>query len=191
MSSALPWKPSIQFALCYVIQAMLLVALIGPVAMPILLIVFLPLHVFGVHLYLHGLLAMPRAVHLCILPVTLIMGIVSAIIFGVEFIYLPLSLLCLTVGIRLCSCCGIPSSEGLEPSPSLPEVAPSHPRGTSTALDPSERGRPSRRRRPCRGSRRPGTRRAAQSGAARRSSGRGSSAVCTAAAAARRRSPGA
>ena len=124
--TALPWKPSIQIALCYVIQAMLLVALIGPVAMPILLIVFLPLHVFGVHLYLHGLFAMPRAVHLCILPVTLIMGIVSAIIVGVEVIYLPLSLLCLTVGIRLCSCCGIPSSERLEPSPSLREVAPSH-----------------------------------------------------------------
>jgi hypothetical protein len=136
--TALPWKPSIQFALCYVIQAMLLVALIGPVAMPILLIVFVPLNVFGWHLYLHGLFAMPRAVHLCILPVTLIMGIVSAIIFGVEFIYLPLSLLCLTVGIRLCSCCGIPSSERLEPSPSLREVAPSHPRGTSPAVSSEE-----------------------------------------------------
>ena len=136
--TALPWKPSIQFALCYVIQAMLLVALIGPVAMPILLIVFVPLNVFGWHLYLHGLFAMPRAVHLCILPVTLIMGIVSAIIFGVEFIYLPLSLLCLTVGIRLCSCCGIPSSERLEPSPSLRAVAPSHPRGTSPAVSSEE-----------------------------------------------------
>jgi hypothetical protein len=136
--TALPWKPSIQIALCYVIQAMLLVALIGPVAMPILLIVFVPLNVFGWHLYLHGLFAMPRAVHLCILPVTLIMGIVSAIIFGVEFIYLPLSLLCLTVGIRLCSCCGIPSSERLEPSPSLREVAPSHPRGTSPAVSSEE-----------------------------------------------------
>ena len=136
--TALPWKPSIQFALCYVIQAMLLVALIGPVAMPILLIVFVPLNVFGWHLYLHGLFAMPRAVHLCILPVTLIMGIVSAIILGVEFIYLPLSLLCLTVGIRLCSCCAIPSSEGLEPSPSLREVAPSHPRGTSPAVSSEE-----------------------------------------------------
>ena len=135
--TALPWKPSIQIALCYVIQAMLLVALIGPV-LPILLIVSLPLHLFGAHLYLHGLLAMPLAVHLCILPVTLIMGIVSAIILGVEFIYLPLSLLCLTVGIRLCSCCAIPSSEGLEPSPSLREVAPSHPRGTSPAVSSEE-----------------------------------------------------
>ena len=129
--TALPWKPSIQIALCYVIQAMLL---IGPV-LPILLIGFLPVHVFGAHLYLHDLLAMPLAVHLCILPVTLIMGIVSAIIFGVEFIYLPLSLLCLTVGIRLCSCCGIPSSE---PSPSLREAALSHPRGTSPAVSSEE-----------------------------------------------------
>ena len=117
--TALPWKPSIQIAICYVIQAMLLIALIGPIAMPILLVVFVPLNVFGAHLYLHGLFAMPRAVHVCILPVTLIIGIVSAIIEGVEFIYLPLSLLCLTVGIRLCSCSGIPSSERLEPSPSL------------------------------------------------------------------------
>ncbi len=132
--TALPWKPSIQIALCYVIQAMLLIALIGPIAMPILLIVFVPINVFGAHLYLHGLFAMPRAVHLCILPVTLIMGIVSAIIEGVEFFYLPLSLLCLTVGIRLCSCRGIPSSERLEPSPSLLEVARSHPRGTSPAV---------------------------------------------------------
>jgi hypothetical protein len=133
--TALPWKPSIQIALCYVIQAMLLIALI---AAPILLIVCMPPHVFGVHVYLHGLFAMPRAVHLCILPVTLIMGIVSAIVVGVEFMYLPLSLLCLTVGIRLCSCCGIPSSERLEPSPSLPEVALSHPRGTSPAVSSKE-----------------------------------------------------
>ena len=136
--TALPWKPSIQFALCYVIQAMLLIALIGPIAMPILLVVFVPLNVFGAHLYLHGLFAMPRAVHLCILPVTLIMGIVSAIVLGVEFIYLPLSLLCLTVGIRLCSCSGIPSSERLEPSQSLREVALSHPRGTSPAVSSEE-----------------------------------------------------
>ena len=135
---ALPWKPTIQIALCYVIQAMLLIALIGPIAMPILLLVFFPVHMFGAHLYLHGLFAMPRAVHLCILPVTLIMGIVSAIILCVEFIYLPLSLLCLTVGIRLCSCCGIPSSERLEPSPSLREVALSHPRGTSPAISSEE-----------------------------------------------------
>ena len=134
----LPWKPSIQFALCYVIQAMLLVALIGPIAMPFLLFGLVPVHVFGVHLYLHGLFAMPRAVHLCILPVTLIMGIVSAIVLGVEFIYLPLSLLCLTVGIRLCSCSGIPSSERLEPSQSLREVALSHPRGTSPAVSSEE-----------------------------------------------------
>jgi hypothetical protein len=46
--------------------------------------------------------------------------------------------LCLTVGIRLCSCCGIPSSERLEPSPSLREVAPSHPRGTSPAVSSEE-----------------------------------------------------
>ena len=136
--TALPWKPSIQIALLYVIQAMLLVALIGPVAAPILLIVFLPVFVLAAHLYLHGLFAMPRAVHLCILPVTLIMGIVSAIVLGVEFIYLPLSLLCLTVGIRLCSWCGIPSSERLEPSPSLREVALSHPRGTSPAVSSEE-----------------------------------------------------
>ena len=130
--TALPWKPSIQIALCYVIQAMLL---IGTIATPILLIVLFPVHVFAAHLYLHDLLAMPRAVHLCILPVTLIMGIVSAIVLGVEFIYLPLSLLCLTVGIRLCSCSGIPSSE---PSQSLREVALSHPRGTSPAVTPEE-----------------------------------------------------
>ena len=132
--TALPWKPSIHIALCYVIQAMLIIALIGPIAMPFLLLFFVPLNVFAAHLFLHGLFAMPRAVHLCILPVTLIMGIVSAIILGVEFIYLPLSLLCLTVGIRLCSCSGIPSSERLEPSPSLHEVALSHPRGTSPAV---------------------------------------------------------
>ena len=111
--------------------------LIGPIAMPILLFV-IPFHVFAAHLYLHGLFAMPRAVHLCILPVTLIMGIVSAIVLSVEFIYLPLSLLCLTVGIRLCSCSGIPSSERLEPSQSLREVALSHPRGTSPAVSSEE-----------------------------------------------------
>eukprot|EP00900_Chrysochromulina_parva_P001580 jgi/Chrpa1/11422/Chrysochromulina_OHIO_Genome00025523-RA len=117
---------------------MLLVALIAPAAMPIVMPFFVPLHVFAAHLYLHDLLAMPLAVHLCILPVTLIMGIVGAIIFGLEFIYLPLSLLCLTVGIRLCSCCGIPSLERLGPSPSLREVALSHPRGTSPAVSTEE-----------------------------------------------------
>ena len=131
--TAPPWKPSIQIALCYVIQAMLLVALIGPAAMPIampfLLFVLVPLHMFAWHLYLHDLHAIPRAVHLCILPVTLIMGIVSAIVLGVEFMYLPLSLLCLTVGIRLCSCSGIPSSERLKPS---------HLRGTSPAVSSEE-----------------------------------------------------
>jgi hypothetical protein len=141
--TALPWKPSIQIALCYVITAMLVVTPIALIVSPIILIVFvpfffLPLFVFAAHLYLHGLFAMPRAVHLCILPVTLIMGIVSAIIWGVEFIYLPLSLLCLTVGIRLCSCSGIPSSERLEPSQSLREVALSHPRGTSPAVSSEE-----------------------------------------------------
>jgi len=137
--TALPWKPSIRFALCYVFQAVLLVALMGPIALPFLLMFLPPAHMLGVHVYLHGLFAMPRAVHLCILPVTLIMGIVSAIVLGVEFMYLPLSLLCLTVGIRLCSCCGIPSSDGiLEPSPSLREVALSHPRGTSPAVSSEE-----------------------------------------------------
>jgi hypothetical protein len=96
------------------------------------LLPYLPtVHLIAVHLYLHDLLAMPLAVHLCILPVTLIMGLVSFIIWGVEFIYLPLSLLCLTVGIRLCSCCGIPSSERLE-------LALSHPRGTSPAVSSEE-----------------------------------------------------
>ena len=146
--TAQPWKPSIQIALLYVIQAMLLVALIGPVAAPILLIVFLPVFVLAAHLYLHGLFAMPRAVHLCILPVTLIMGILSAIVMCVEIIYLPLSLLCLTVGIRLCSCCAQTSSERLEPSSSLREEALSklrkeaealsHQRKTSPAVSPKD-----------------------------------------------------
>ena len=35
--AALPWKPSILIALCYVFQAVLLVALIGPIALPIFL----------------------------------------------------------------------------------------------------------------------------------------------------------
>ena len=88
-----------------------------------MLIIGPPLHVFGAHVYLHGLLVMPRAVHLCILPVTLFMGIVGCIIWVVDYFYLPLSLLCLTVGIRLGSCRGIPSSEQ---SPSLREAL-SHP----------------------------------------------------------------
>ena len=124
--TALPWQPSIRIALCYVFQAALTVALLGPIAFPFLLIIGPPLHVFGAHVYLHGLLAMPRAVHLCILPVTLIMGIVGCIIWVVDYFYLPLSLLCLTVGIRLGSCRGIPSSERLEQSPSLREAL-SHP----------------------------------------------------------------
>ena len=136
--TAPPWKPSIHIALCYVIEAVLLFAFFFPITTPLLVFGFVPLNVFAWHCYLHGLFAMPRAVHLCILPVTLIMGIVSAIILGVEFIYLPLSLLCLTVGIRLCSCCAIPSSEGLEPSQSLREVALSHPRGTSPAVSSEE-----------------------------------------------------
>ena len=136
--TALQRQPSIRIALCYVFQAALLVALLGPIAFPFLLIFGPPLHVFGAHVYLHGLLAMPRAVHLCILPVTLIMGIVSAIIWVVGYFYLPLSLLCLTVGIRLGSCRGIPSSERLEQSPSLREVALSHPRGTSPAVSSEE-----------------------------------------------------
>jgi len=136
--TALPWKPSIRFALWYVFQAVLLVALMGPIALPFLLIFLPPAYMLWVHVYLHGLFAMPRAVHLCILPVTLIMGIVGCIIWMVDLFYLPLSLLCLTVGIRLCSCRGIPSSchsltERLEPSPSLIE-ARSHPRGTSPAV---------------------------------------------------------
>jgi hypothetical protein len=109
----------------------------GPIVLPILLIIGPPFHMLGVHVYLHGLFAMPRAVHLCILPVTLIMGIVGCIIWVVDFFYLPLSLLCLTVGIRLCSCRGIPSSERLEPSPSLLEAL-SHPRGTSPAVSSEE-----------------------------------------------------
>jgi hypothetical protein len=138
--TAMPWKPSIQIALCYVIQAMLLLALIGPIATPLIVFGLVPLHVFAVHLYLHDLFAMPLAVHLCILPVTLIMGIVNVIILAVEFIYLSLSLLCLTIGIRLCSCSGIriPSSERPEPSPSLLEVARSHPTGTSPAVSSKE-----------------------------------------------------
>ena len=137
--AALPWKPSIIIALCYVFQAVLLVALIGPIALPILLITGLPLHVFGVHVYLHGLFAMPRAVHVCILPVTLIMGIVGCIIWVVDVFYLPLSLLCLTVGIRLCSCrgIGIPSAEHIEWPSSLRESL-SHPRGTSPAVSSEE-----------------------------------------------------
>ena len=131
-------NPSLLIALSYVVQLVLLVAIAAPIASPIWLPYVPTVHLFGVHVYLHGLLAMPLAVHLCILPVTLIMGIVSAIIWGVEFIYLPLSLLCLTVGIRLCSCCGIPSSETIEPSPSLREVALSHPRGTSPAVSSEE-----------------------------------------------------
>jgi hypothetical protein len=136
--AALPWKPSILIALCYVFQAVLLVALIGPIALPILLITGLPLHVFGVHVYLHGLFAMPRAVHVCILPVTLIMGIVGCIIWVVDFFYLPLSLLCLTVGIRLCSCRGIGiPSEHIEWPPSLRDSL-SHPRGASPAVSSEE-----------------------------------------------------
>jgi len=135
--TALPWKPSIQIALCYVIQAMLLIALIGPIAMPIVLIIFLPLHLFGAHLYLHGLLAMPLAVHLCILPVTLIMCIVMSIVFCVEIGYLPFSLQCLIVGIRLGFCRGIPLPKHLEWSPSLRESL-SHPRGTSPAVSSEE-----------------------------------------------------
>jgi hypothetical protein len=137
--TAPPWKPSIQIALCYVIEAVLLFAFFFPIVTPLGVFVLVPLSVFGWHFILHGLFAMPRAVHLCILPVTLIMGILTAIVLCVEVIYLPLSLLCLTVGIRLCSCCGIPSSDGiLEPSPSLREVALSHPRGTSPAVSSEE-----------------------------------------------------
>ena len=146
--TAPPWKPSIQFALCFVFQAVLLAALIWPLGSLMWLIFLPPVHTLGVHVYLHGLFAMPRAVHLCILPVTLIMGIVSAIIFGVEFIYLPLSLLCLTVGIRLCSCCAQTSSERLEPSSSLRKEALSklrkeaealsHQRKTSPAVSPKD-----------------------------------------------------
>jgi hypothetical protein len=117
---------------------MLLLFIISPIVSPITLPSVSNFLLFGVHVYLHGLLAMPLAVHLCILPVTLIMGIVSAIVLGMEFIYLPLSLLCLTIGIRLCSCCAQTSSERLEPYPSLREVALSHPRGTSPAVSSEE-----------------------------------------------------
>jgi hypothetical protein len=90
-----------------------------------------------VHLYLHGLLAMPLTAHLCILPVTLIMCIVTSIAFCVECFYLPLSLLCLTVGIRLGFCRGLPLPKHLEWSPSLRESL-SHPRGTSPAVSSEE-----------------------------------------------------
>ena len=126
-------KPSLLIALCYVVQSVLLVAIAAPISSLIAPAPFL----FGVHVYMHGLLAMPLAVHLCILPATLIMCIVMSIVFCAEIFYLPLSLLCLTVGIRLCSCRGIPSPEHLEWSPSLRESL-SYPRRRSPAVSSEE-----------------------------------------------------
>jgi len=121
-------NPSLLIALSYVVQLVLLVAIAAPIASPIWLPYVPTVHLFGVHVYLHGLLAMPLAVHLCILPMTLIMCTVMSIVLCVESLYLPLSLLCLTVGIRLCSCRGIIPSQRDSP------LSPSHPRGTSPAV---------------------------------------------------------
>jgi hypothetical protein len=120
--------PSLLIALSYVVQLVLLVAIAAPIASPIWLPYVPTVHLFGVHVYLHGLLAMPLAVHLCILPMTLIMCTVMSILLCAEILYLPLSLLCLTVGIRLCSCRGIIPSQRDSP------LSPSHPRGTSPAV---------------------------------------------------------
>ena len=130
-------KPSLQIALCYVVQGALLFAIAVPIASPILLPYFPTVHLIAVHLYLHELLAMSLAVHLCILPVTLIMCMVMSIVLSVEIFYIPLSMLCLTVGIRLCSCRGIPSPEHIEWPPLLRESL-SHPRGTSPAVSSEE-----------------------------------------------------
>ena len=130
-------KPSLLIALCYLVQCALLFAIAVPIASPLLLPYLPTVHLIAVHLYLHDLLAMPLAVHLCILPVTLIMCMVMSIVMCVEIFYIPLSLLCLTVGIRLCSCSGILSPEHIEWSPSLRDSL-SHPRGTSPAVSSEE-----------------------------------------------------
>jgi hypothetical protein len=130
-------KPSFRVVLHYTFQGMLLLFTVAPIGVPFL-IPFVPTaHLFGVHVYLHGLLAMPLAVHLCILPVTLIMCIVTSIVFWVEICYLAFSLVCLIVGIRLGSCRGLPSPKHLEWSPSLRESV-SYPRGTSPAVSSEE-----------------------------------------------------
>ena len=85
-------NPSLLIALSYVVQLVLLVAIAAPIASPIWLPYVPTVHLFGVHVYLHGLLAMPLAVHLCILPMTLIMCTVMSIVLCVEILYLPLSL---------------------------------------------------------------------------------------------------
>ena len=130
-------KPSLRIALCYAFQAVLLLATVVPMASPITLPYIPTVHLFGVHVYLHGLFAMPLAVHLCILPVTLIMCIVTSIVFGVEMFYLPFSLVCLIVGIRLGSCRGLDLPKDLEWSPSHRESL-SYPRGTSPAVSSEE-----------------------------------------------------
>jgi hypothetical protein len=130
-------KPSLLIALCYLVQCALLFAIAVPIASPLLLPYLPTVHLIAVHLYLHDLLAMPLAVHLCILPVTLILCMVMSIVMCVEIFYIPLSLLCLTVGIRLCSCSGIPSPKHIEWSPSLRDSL-SHPRGTSPAVSSEE-----------------------------------------------------
>ena len=119
-------KPSLRIVLDYTFQGMWLLFIISPLVGPIALPSVSNFLLFGVHVYLHGLLAMPLAVHLCILPVTLIMCIVTGIVFWVEMFYLPFSLVCLIVGIRLGSCRGLPLPEHLEWSPSLRESL-SHP----------------------------------------------------------------
>ena len=130
-------KPSLRIVLDYTFQGMWLLFIISPIVSPITLPSVSNFLLLCVHVYLHGLLAMPLAVHLCILPVTLIMCIVTSIVFWVEMFYLPFSLVCLIVGIRLGFCRGIPLPKHLEWSPSLRESL-SHPRGTSPAVSSEE-----------------------------------------------------
>ena len=131
-------KPSLRIVLDYTFQGMWLLFIISPIVSPITLPSVSNFLLFGVHVYLHGLFAMPLAVHLCILPVTLIMCIVTSIVFWVEMFYLPFSLVCLIVGIRLGSCRGLdPLPKDLEWSPSLRESL-SYPRCTSPAVSSEE-----------------------------------------------------
>ena len=130
-------KPSLRIVLDYTFQGMWLLFIISPLVGPIALPSVSNFLLLCVHVYLHGLLAMPLAVHLCILPVTLIMCIVTSIVFWVEICYLAFSLVCLIVGIRLGSCRGLPLPKDLEWSPSLRESL-SHPGGTSPAVSSEE-----------------------------------------------------
>jgi hypothetical protein len=130
-------KPSLRIVLDYTFQGMWLLFIISPIVSPIALPSVSTFLLFGVHVYLHGLLAMPLAVHLCILPVTLIICIVTSIVFWVEMLYLPFSLVCLIVGIRLGSCRGLDLPKDLEWSPSHRESL-SYPRGTSPAVSSEE-----------------------------------------------------